>query len=96
MFDFSPLQIAIVVLLALLIFGPKRLPELGRGLGSGIRDFKTGLTGDAAPTSGDGQVRVAQDARAGAGTTELEPHGSGFGSDRLGASAGGPRRSDTT
>lgn len=46
MFDISPVQIAIVLLIALLIFGPRRLPELGRGLGSGIRDFRDGLTGE--------------------------------------------------
>lgn len=48
MFDISPLQIGIVLLIALLVFGPRRLPELGRGLGSGIRDFKEGLTGPSA------------------------------------------------
>ena len=50
MFDISPVQIMIVLAIALLIFGPKRLPELGRGLGRGIRDFKEGISGqDAAP-----------------------------------------------
>ena len=57
MFDISPIQIIIVLAVALLIFGPRRLPELGRGLGSGIRDFKRGLSGDAAapqaPRDGD-------------------------------------------
>jgi sec-independent protein translocase protein TatA len=42
----SPLIDAGVVLLAiLLIFGPKRLPALGRSLGQGMREFKDGITG---------------------------------------------------
>jgi sec-independent protein translocase protein TatA len=45
-FDISPIQIIIVLAIALLIFGPKRLPDLGRNLGKGIRDFKDGITGD--------------------------------------------------
>ncbi|MEQ8833985.1 MAG: twin-arginine translocase TatA/TatE family subunit [Miltoncostaeaceae bacterium] len=49
MFDISPLQIIIVLAIALLVFGPKKLPELGRNLGKGIRDFKGGLTGQEAP-----------------------------------------------
>lgn len=43
--DFSPVQIAIVLLVILLVFGPKRLPEFGRSLGRGIREFKSSVTG---------------------------------------------------
>ena len=45
-FDFSLWQIGIVLVIGLLVFGPKKLPELGRGLGSGMRDFKRGLSGE--------------------------------------------------
>jgi sec-independent protein translocase protein TatA len=45
-FDISPVQIIIVLAIALLIFGPKRLPGMGRDLGRGIRDFKAGVTGE--------------------------------------------------
>lgn len=47
--DFSAVQIMIVLVIALLVFGPKRLPELGRQIGRGIRDLKSqmnAVTGD--------------------------------------------------
>jgi sec-independent protein translocase protein TatA len=45
MFDgaFSPMHLLIVAFVILLLFGGSRLPKLGKGLGSGIREFKTGL-----------------------------------------------------
>lgn len=43
--NIGPLEIAIVLFIVLIIFGPKRLPELGRSLGSGMRGFKDSITG---------------------------------------------------
>ncbi|MBK8294001.1 MAG: twin-arginine translocase TatA/TatE family subunit [Solirubrobacterales bacterium] len=39
----GPLEIAIVLIIALIVFGPKRLPELGKSLGKGINEFRDGL-----------------------------------------------------
>ncbi len=39
-------EIAIVLIIALIVFGPKRLPELGRSLGKGIREFKGSISGE--------------------------------------------------
>lgn len=43
---FGPLEIGIVLLIVLVIFGPKRLPDLGKSLGSGMREFKDSITGN--------------------------------------------------
>mgnify|MGYP001237919163 CR=1 FL=1 len=42
---FQPTHLIMVLVVALLIFGPKKLPELGQGLGKGIRGFKDALKG---------------------------------------------------
>jgi sec-independent protein translocase protein TatA len=44
--NIGPLEIAIVLIIALIVFGPKRLPELGRSLGKGIREFRGSIGGD--------------------------------------------------
>ena len=41
----GPLEIAVVLVIVLIIFGPKRLPELGRSMGRGMREFKDSVTG---------------------------------------------------
>jgi TatA/E family protein of Tat protein translocase len=46
-------DLIVVVVVALLIFGPKRLPMLGRALGQGLREFKEGITGESKPGEAD-------------------------------------------
>ena len=43
--NIGPLELVIVLVVALLILGPKRLPSAGRSLGRGMREFKDGITG---------------------------------------------------
>jgi sec-independent protein translocase protein TatA len=51
---FQPMHLLVILFIALLVFGPKKLPELGKGLGDGIRAFKQGVSGnDAQPTSAE-------------------------------------------
>jgi sec-independent protein translocase protein TatA len=45
--NIGPLEIGIVLVIALLVFGPKRLPELGKSVGSGMREFKDSVTGES-------------------------------------------------
>jgi sec-independent protein translocase protein TatA len=44
-FGIGPLELLIVLAIVLVIFGPKRLPGLGRSLGAGMREFKDAITG---------------------------------------------------
>jgi sec-independent protein translocase protein TatA len=45
----NPLHLAFLFMLLLLVFGAKRLPELGRSLGSGLRGFKESISGESGP-----------------------------------------------
>jgi sec-independent protein translocase protein TatA len=52
----------VILIVALLVFGPKRLPEIGRSLGKGMREFKDSITGshddekaELPPRSGSGE-----------------------------------------
>jgi sec-independent protein translocase protein TatA len=45
----SPTHLALLLLIALLLFGAKRLPEIGRSLGSGMREFKESVTHESLP-----------------------------------------------
>ena len=49
---FQPTHLILVLVVALLIFGPRKLPELGQGLGKGIRGFKDALRGVSEDSEG--------------------------------------------
>ncbi len=61
-------EILILLLVALLVFGPKRLPEMGRSLGRGMREFKQGVTG-----ADEERELAAPPPRATNGAEEREP-----------------------
>jgi sec-independent protein translocase protein TatA len=44
--NIGPIEIVVVLIIALVVFGPKRIPELGSSLGRGIRDFGKGIKGE--------------------------------------------------
>jgi sec-independent protein translocase protein TatA len=71
--NIGPLEIIIVLIIALVVFGPKRLPELGRSLGKGIREFRGSVTGhddeDKQPPQELGGGKDDADDRAGDGET---------------------------
>jgi sec-independent protein translocase protein TatA len=45
--NIGPLEIVVVLIIALVVFGPKRLPELGRSMGKGIREFRGTVSGES-------------------------------------------------
>jgi sec-independent protein translocase protein TatA len=53
MFDglFQPMHLLVIFFIALLVFGPKKLPELGKGIGEGIRALKEGMKDSSADTA---------------------------------------------
>ena len=46
MFGLGIQELLVILVIALVIFGPSKLPQIGSGLGKAIRDFKKGVTGD--------------------------------------------------
>jgi sec-independent protein translocase protein TatA len=62
--NIGPLEIAIVLVIVLIIFGPKRLPGLGKQLGTGMREFKESITGkDKDKDDDDDRASTSDDRR---------------------------------
>jgi sec-independent protein translocase protein TatA len=59
-------EILVVLVIALIVFGPKRLPELGRSLGKGIREFRGSVSGDNHDDDDDKELRELQQSKAAA------------------------------
>ena len=72
----GPLELGIVLLIVLVIFGPKRLPGIGRQLGTGMREFKDSITGKAKDDDEDERPALTQ-----ASATEPERVGAAAGID---------------
>lgn len=51
MLDFSPIQILIVLAIALVVFGPRKLPEMAKSVGKGLREFKASVAMDDPPAA---------------------------------------------
>jgi sec-independent protein translocase protein TatA len=65
----QPTHLIFVLVVALLVLGPKRLPEVGRALGRGLRDFRSAISGEEQPRPD----QVAQQTTAPTGQTVYDP-----------------------
>jgi sec-independent protein translocase protein TatA len=68
--NIGPMEVLVVLIIALIVFGPKRLPELGRSLGKGIREFKGSVSGDN--DDDDRELRELQQSKAKADAEAVE------------------------
>jgi len=68
----QPWHIVLILLIALLLFGGKRLPEIGRSLGSGMREFKDSITGNTPPESQQHQLTPPETSTTTPAPTERE------------------------
>jgi sec-independent protein translocase protein TatA len=69
----GPLELAIVLIIALVIFGPKRLPELGRSMGRGIREFRASISSKGGDDDEEKSSEPAQIEGAEAGAESESP-----------------------
>ena len=58
MVNIGPMELIIVLVIALIVLGPKRLPEVGRSVGRGMREFKESLSGERRDEDDDDVVEL--------------------------------------
>ncbi len=54
----GPMELVIVLVIALIILGPKRLPEVGRSIGHGMREFKESISGNSKDDDDDDELTI--------------------------------------
>ena len=59
----SPFHLLIVLVIAMLVLGPKRLPQMARSLGTGIREFKSSISGELSGDHDEETEKPVSDAR---------------------------------
>jgi sec-independent protein translocase protein TatA len=60
---FQPMHLLVIFFIALLVFGPRKLPELGKGLGDGIRALKEGMKDHTSETKAEASPEVKPEAK---------------------------------
>ena len=58
-FNVGPMELIIVLVIALIVLGPKRLPEAGRAVGKGLKEFKDSISGNSSDDDDDGREPAA-------------------------------------
>jgi sec-independent protein translocase protein TatA len=61
---FQPMHLLVIFFIALLVFGPKKLPELGKGLGEGIRALKEGMKDNSNDTKAETKPEIKPENKA--------------------------------
>jgi sec-independent protein translocase protein TatA len=69
--NIGPLELIVVLIIALLVLGPKRLPDAGRSVGRGIREFKQAISGDDRNATAAGDLPAPVDDTRRAATTSI-------------------------
>jgi sec-independent protein translocase protein TatA len=78
----NPENLLIVLLIVLVLFGAKRLPGLGRGLGQGMREFKDGITGGSKPDEDEEVPAISRASAAPEATAERPREPADAGTER--------------
>jgi sec-independent protein translocase protein TatA len=71
----QPTHLLLILLIVLILFGPGKLPDLGRGLGKGIREFKDAMRGGVSPDSSTPNEKKTEQAAQTTQTTEANKAG---------------------